>query len=259
MNKQNRGQGARGIEWTDFTWNPIGGCLHGCAWRMPDGEIANCYAEDVANRLAQRAYPRGFEAHYWHPDLLDQPLKLAVPAKIFVGSMADVFGHWVPDEQIRAVLSACGEATQHTFQFLTKNAPRLLKFKFPPNAWIGVSVPPTHFMGKPLSGQQQVAMLHRALDVLGDLDVSVRWMSIEPLSWNVARELAVIRPPFEWAVIGAATNGAAVYQPDPDWIWALLDVLDQADVSVFFKGNLLLTIHGPSIPDSGPTKAGRNE
>ncbi len=25
------------------------------------------------------------------------------------------------------------------------------------------------------------------------------------------------------------------------------------------EGNLLLTIHGPSIPDSGPTKAGRNE
>jgi protein gp37 len=52
MNKQvNRKNGAivsRGIEWTDYTWNPIKGGFHACQWEMPDGSIANCYAEDVA-------------------------------------------------------------------------------------------------------------------------------------------------------------------------------------------------------------------
>ena len=37
MNKQAKSEIKRGIEWTDYTWNPIGGCQHGCRWEMPDG------------------------------------------------------------------------------------------------------------------------------------------------------------------------------------------------------------------------------
>lgn len=32
MNKQDKGNGRRGIEWTEYTWNPVGGCQHGCRW-----------------------------------------------------------------------------------------------------------------------------------------------------------------------------------------------------------------------------------
>ena len=45
MNKQDKGNGKRGIEWTDYTWNPVGGCRHGCRWEMPDGAIALCCFE----------------------------------------------------------------------------------------------------------------------------------------------------------------------------------------------------------------------
>jgi protein gp37 len=55
VNKQYKDPNHRGIEWTQYTWNPIAGCLHGCAWTMPDGAVANCYAEDVADRLAPKA------------------------------------------------------------------------------------------------------------------------------------------------------------------------------------------------------------
>ena len=50
MNKQYKNPQSRGISWTDFTWNPVRGCLHECQWRMPDGEIAICYAKLVAEK-----------------------------------------------------------------------------------------------------------------------------------------------------------------------------------------------------------------
>src|SRR5258708_28712194 len=126
MNKQNKGNGHFGIEWTDYTWNPVGGCQHGCRWHMPDGTIAECYAENVAERVSQTAYSKGFKYHYWRPQALEEPLKLKTPAKIFLHSMSDLMGHWVPAEHIEQVLDICRRADQHIFQLLTKNAPRLL-------------------------------------------------------------------------------------------------------------------------------------
>ena len=236
MNKQSKGPGKRGIEWTEYTWNPVGGCQHGCRWEMPDGTIAECYAETVAERVAQAAYPQGFEHHYWRPDLLEQPLLLSTPARIFMDSMSDLMGHWVPADQVEQVLDVCRRASQHSFQLLTKNAPRLLEFDFPPNVWVGVSAPPSIMFGRRLSGAQQRRMVSRQLDVLRQIPVPVRWMSIEPLSFDIAPLL--VDSPLEWAVIGAATNGPKTYQPRPEWVQNTLDVLDAQNTAVFFKGNL---------------------
>lgn len=231
------------IEWTDYTWNPIGGCLHGCQWAMPDGATAVCYAKTVAERVAQQAYPDGFEHHYWRPDRLVEPLNMPKPARIFVDSMSDLMGHWVPDEQIEAVLDVCRRADHHTFQLLTKNPPRLTKFKFPPNVWVGISAPPSQLMGKPLSLYQQQRWLIKGLSALSHVDVPVRWMSIEPLSWNISMDLHDFgwvgsKPILQWAVIGAATNGKTVYQPEPHWVDETVGELDAMHAPVFFKGNL---------------------
>jgi protein gp37 len=107
MNKQHKSPARRGIEWTDYTWNPVGGCQHACRWQMPDGSVAVCYAETVAERLATSAYPHGFAHHYWRPEILQEPLKVKQPAKIFLDSMSDLMGGWVPDEQVEAVLDIC--------------------------------------------------------------------------------------------------------------------------------------------------------
>lgn len=240
MNKQDKGKGGRGIEWTDYTWNPVAGCKHACRWTMPDGSVAKCYAEEVAEGIAQSAYPLGFAHHYWKPALLAEPYRLKTPSRIFMDSMSDLMGHWVHDEQIQSVLDACAAAPWHTFQLLTKNAPRLLKFTFPTNVWVGVSAPPTEFMGKPLSAQQQERYMFRALDVFPEIRASVRWMSIEPLSFDMA---ATFRRwggyvPLHWAVIGAASNGRTLYQPRREWVSDLLTLLDREGTAVFFKGNL---------------------
>lgn len=144
MNKQKTSKG-RGIEWCDYTWNPIAGCYHGCRWEMPDGTIAVCYAETTSERFRNdKVYPEGFEHYYWHPERLKKPSTITTPSKIFVGSMADVFGNWVPEEHILAVLEVAKNNPQHTFQFLTKNPSRVTKFigHIPSNAWIGASTPP---------------------------------------------------------------------------------------------------------------------
>lgn len=239
MNKQ---QGPTRIEWTDWTWNPVTGCQHGCAWRMPDGQWANCYAEDIADKMPGN-YPRGFAAHYYHPSRLIEPLEVTTPSKIFVGSMADVFGHWVPDYQIVAILDVCRQAHWHQFQFLTKNAPRLRRFDFPPNCWVGISAPPSEMMGKPLKLTKQTQWFGTAVRALSLCNAAIKWVSFEPLSFNIALRLSFndierLCDTIDWAVIGAASRGKAYYQPDPKWVDDLLSDLDKYAIPVFFKGNL---------------------
>jgi len=240
-----------GIEWTKtvlpdgnerqgYTSNPVAGCQHKCRWQMPDGSIAICYAEEVANGIASANYPNGFESHYWFPERLQEPFSLKEPARIFIDSMSDLMGHWVPDEQIKAVLNVARKAERHTFQLLTKNAPRLLKFEFPLNVWPGNSMPPDFMMGERLTCQQQERMLRRGLQVLAELYPKrlITWMSFEPLSWDVSAIVADYPYALRWAVIGAASNGPKYYQPDPEHVRRLLAVLDGFGVPVFFKGNL---------------------
>ncbi len=239
-----------GIEWTrlprpdgthrpGYTWNPVTGCLHDCGWRMPNGKQASCYAKTLAEspRLAS-FYPEGFAQHAWHPKRLLEPLKVKEPAGIFLDSMSDLMGHWVPTWQIDKVLDICRQAHWHTFFLLTKHAPRLAQFVFPPNVWVGCSSPPDSFMGHPLSRTQQAAMLARSLQVLSAVDAAVRWMSFEPLSWDVADIISQYPDVLDWAVIGAASQGRTHCPPDPDVLQHLLEVLDAHGVPVFFKGNL---------------------
>lgn len=239
MNKQKKATG-RGIEWTDYTWNPIRGCFHACQWRMPDGTIANCYAEDVASRVAGHAYPLGFEHHYWQPKLIGEPARVKEPSKIFVGSMADVFGHWVPDDQIETVLDvARSYANWHTYQFLTKNPRRLLTKDFTANCWIGASSPPDFMWNKPLSIDQRERMLRITLETFDQMsDEPVTWMSAEPLSWDITPILKDYPYALDWIVIGAASNGRTYYPPDERHVEKLVDYCDNLGISVFFKGNL---------------------
>lgn len=249
MNKQNKGNGKRGIEWCDWTSNPIRGCLHGCSWTMPDGTVANCYAEDVADRVAQKAYPKGFEHHYWNPDELKLWGKIPAGDKVFVGSMADVFGHWVPAHQIELVLEHAAMRPDVTFQFLTKNPKRVLDFMFkiPRNCWIGASTPPSFMWNNELDDHRRMRLMATTLGVLSQLREAgiTTWVSAEPLNVDLGFVLwsnMVNYPdepyPIDWIVVGAASNGAKYYPPDEKLLTNLLRVLDSNKTPVFFKGNL---------------------
>jgi len=240
MNRQQRNATSRGIEWTDWTWNPTAGCMHGCTWRMPDGSIAECYAKRIAEGLARRTYPFGFEHHYWRKHALTEPLREETPGRIFVGSMADLFGHWVPADQIWQIMDIMQRAHWHTFQTLSKYPIRLPEFNpFPPNVWVGVSLP----AGRLMSATGAARALKTYLRQMTRIEASVRFMSIEPLWFDAGHVFAEWAAhngglPFEWVVVGAATSGPKTFQPDPVWVQRLLNVLDEQAVPVFFKGNL---------------------
>ena len=233
----------RGIEWCDETLNPTGGCMHDCKWVMPDGTVAGCYAKKLAeNGVAKANYPQGFEYHYWRPHLLRQLTAGNQPLLIFCDSMSDLFAANVPGEHIRAVLGAMRQAPHHTYQSMTKAAPQLLKYAadLPPNLWVGVSSPPDWFMGNRLSQRLQESMLHRSLDVLQEVKAktgNIVWMSAEPISWDLTVVIGKDHP-LDWMVVGAASAGPRYFQPNVSHVRNLLEVVDETETPLFYKGNI---------------------
>lgn len=198
---------------------------------------------DVARKMQAADDAAAYQAMADDPTV-DQAAwrELADKAKAELDSMSDLMGHWVPREQIEQVLAVCRETPQHQYQLLTKNAPRLLQFEFPDNVWVGVSAPPSEMMGKRLSVQQQSAMVRRQWEVMARVKAKIRWMSIEPLSFDIVGDFYGTglshKPPFEWFVIGAASNGRTIYQPHPAWVGGVVGYADLLHIPVFFKGNL---------------------
>lgn len=235
--------GGRGIEWCDETRNVIGGCMHECRWQMPDGTVAICYAEQLAESgVAKSNYPQGFKHHYWRKEQLNALIRGKEPLLIFCDSMSDLFAKAVPEEQVRAILATMREAPHHSYQSLTKAAPQILKFanELPPNLWVGVSSPPDWILGKRLSRQQQAAMLRKSLAVLAEVKKrtgNIVWMSAEPVSWDLTEVIDAAHP-LDWIVVGAASNGPRYYQPDPEHIRKLLLIMDATGTPVFYKGNI---------------------
>lgn len=242
-----------GIEWTrvknpdgsfrrGFTWNVVAGCLHDCEWNMPGGDRAECYAKTVAEKFTA-AYPDGFAHYYWHPKRLVEPSRQKEPCGIFPDSMSDLFGNWVKPEHLSKVLRVMRETPQHIYQSLTKNTIgyRTALDILPTNLWPGISSPPDHMFGHEMSDKQKEAYLHAALKTLSGLHWGfdfITWMSFEPLSQDWSKIVAAYPNALKWAVIGAASNGSTYYPPEEAHVRALIEVLDDQGVKVFFKGNM---------------------
>jgi protein gp37 len=232
-----------GISWAAWSWNPVTGCRHGCEY---------CYAREIAHRWPE-SYPAGFEALF-HDERLAAPANTRIPAahqgdpayrRVFVCSMADLYGQWVPAEWIDRVHEAMLESLQWEYILLTKFPARYLKVQIPPGAWVGTSV----------DEQKRVHIAERAF---ADLDVprERKWLSLEPL-----------REPLEFSdltmfggvVIGAQTEtqqpGGTVsaYAPPIDWVARLIVQAREAGCRLHIKPNLLGVTNpkqpGMQLPD----------
>jgi hypothetical protein len=128
------------IEWAMWSCNPITGCEHDCPY---------CYAREIATfgKFA-KAYPAGFKPTLW-PRRLLAARAMSLPKEamsdtryknVFLGSMADMFGRWLPAEWIEAVLKMIREAPGWNFLCLTKFPKRMAEFEIPSNAWMGTTV-----------------------------------------------------------------------------------------------------------------------
>lgn len=171
-------------------------------------------------------YPWGFNPTL-HRHLLKQPEVWHEPRVIFVCSMADLFGAWVPDEWIDEVFKACEEAPQHTYLFLTKNPSRYCQLddagKLPhkENWWFGST------WTKPGN-----------CIFTGGVGTNT-FVSIEPLlaEPDIIHGTGV----FDWMIIGAETgNRKEKVIPKKEWIEKLCWAADnQANCPVFMKDSLI--------------------
>ncbi len=205
----------KNIEWAERTWNPLTGCKRGCTWTAPGGKVVECYAKTICERFKHQ--PR-FDEPVWHEDRLMQPFKWRKPSRIFVCSMADLFGYWVRREYIHNVLNVASKLPQHIFLLLTKNPKRLMRFDYPPNCWAGATVDTNNLL-LPTGAY-----------------AAVRWVSFEPLVNDVWPSYPRLKWLVDWVVIGALSAGAKKYQPKREWVEHILEAAE--GLPVFMKDNL---------------------
>jgi protein gp37/ParB-like chromosome segregation protein Spo0J len=220
-----------GISWAAWSWNPVTGCLHGCNY---------CYARELATRDSySKAYPVGFTPLFHHQRLA-APANTRVPRahtddpayrRVFVCSMADLYGRWVPDEWIEQVHASCRANPQWDYLMLTKFPTRYVDLALPATAWIGTSV----------DEQKRVRIAEDAFRRIEG--VRVRWLSLEPLREPLEfSDLSM----FDWVVIGAQTEthqpGGRVepaFAPPFEWVARIAAQAREAGCRVHMKPNLL--------------------
>lgn len=268
------------IEWCDYTWNPVTGCKHDCPYcyarvianRFKPQELQlmniadcrpivpiskknlGCYECDLpvqltdfsGKKLRTTPYPQGFKPTF-HKYRLDEPVKKTKGVKIFVCSMADLFGEWVPMEWIKSVLKTCEAAPQHTFIFLTKNPRGVQGFDFPANCWCGTSVENQEKADERIPELLNINC--RTLFVsyepaLGPVDFAKWLKEKKELSYkddgighlNVPY-FRVTQRKLNWLIVGVQT-GPGAKEPDREWIWQAIEQANAANVPVFVKDNV---------------------
>lgn len=180
-----------------------------------------------------KPYPYSFDPTF-HRYKLGEPQRWKKPRTIFVCSMADLFGDWVPDEWIQKIFEACDKASQHRYMFLTKNPSRyaellnlLPKHRRPPNVaemWFGQS-----FTGA-----------ERNYTPLALPPWQYRFASIEPLLRNLSRAEAMeIAATNEWIIVGAETGvrkGKII--PKREWVENIVEAAQITGMKIFMKDSL---------------------
>lgn len=251
------------IDWCDSTWNPVTGCLHGCAY---------CYARRIAERFRAReiwdpecqcqrdliergmlkgtgkplelnypweqknrdgsitnaAYPFGFEPTF-HRYKLDEPQRWKKHRTIFVCSMADLFGDWVPDEWIAEVFRACEAAPQHRYLFLTKNPERYVDLyekgilRTNRSFWYGSTA----------TRSNEPFFYSRIPD-----DNPNTFCSIEPILEPFVAVPEIIEK-LDWVIVGAETgNRKEKIVPQKEWIEEIADECKRCRVPILMKESL---------------------
>jgi len=205
------------IEWTEFTWNPVSGCI-----KVSQG-CKNCYAERMAKRLkamGSARYVNGFKPTL-HWDLIDAPRSWKKPRLVFVNSMSDLFQEDVPEDFIRRVFETMEACPQHTFQILTKRSERLSsmapRLSWPPNVWMGVSI-------------EDARVINRATE-LSCVPAAIRFLSCEPLIGPL--EDLPLRN-IDWVIVGGE-SGPRARAMESAWVKSIRRQCRAHGVAFFFK------------------------
>lgn len=207
--------------WVDFTKNYIRGeCKHKCIY---------CY---VPKTRAARFY-KG------EPQLIEKELteNMGSDKTIFIGSMTDMFGEWIPAEWIERILEHCRKYPYNTYLFQSKNPIRFLEFlnHFPMHTIFGTTIESNRYTPEiskaPHPSLRMTAMCK--LDNKYD-----KMVSIEPVMWfdvdSMLDWIYAINPKF--VSIGADSKGHHLPEPSAEKVQRLIAGL--GDIEVKLKSNL---------------------
>lgn len=292
------------IDWCDATWHPVTGCLHGCEYcyarriaeRFRAREIydpeCQCQRHLIARgmlkgtgkpleldypweqknkdgSITNAAYPFGFEPTF-HRYRLDEPQRWKNPRNIFVCSMADLFGEWVPDEWIKQVFEACEAAPQHRYLFLTKNPARFGSINgwnhrhnnefAKDNMWFGTTITRQYELNRMLKLPYGNAHTFLSVEpILERIDID-HYLPTSDARWrcsycghyaiNYANHCGSCshiggysgsfrKQPVNWIILGAESgNRKDKVVPRREWIDNIVQICDERNIPVFMKESL---------------------
>lgn len=165
-------------------------------------------------------YPFGFVPTF-HRYRLDE-YQNKKGRNIFVCSMADLFGDWVPDAWIEEVFNACEKAPQHNYLFLTKNPERYVELinntdffvKTKGNMWFGYSY----------TGKESKQWWNPDYNIFASVEPI-----LEPI--NIPR--------CKWIIVGAETGRRKdKVIPKREWIEDIVYECRKADIPLYMKSSL---------------------
>jgi protein gp37 len=218
------------IEWTEKTWNPMTGC------RIVSEGCRHCYATQMAYRLAAMGLPqyRGVTKKakngsiQWTGKIQEVESALAIPLKtkkptlFFVNSMSDLFHEDVDTSFLDQVFQVISATPQHTYQILTKRAPRMASYfqnhPVPANVWLGVSV------------ENRKQGLPRIKE-LQKIHATVRFLSIEPLLEDLGN---INFKGIHWVIVGGESGNQARPMKE-EWVRRIQRQCCKQQVKFFFK------------------------
>lgn len=188
-------------------------------------------SEPVKAKGKKVPYPFDFEPTFYRY-LLDKPQHWKKPKTIFVCSMADLFGTWVPDEWIAEVFAACEAAPWHRYLFLSKNPGRYCDLEraglmpHGDNFWFGATFDHSNWPG------------HDAGDFYYPCyPKKNRFISFEPLLYDIGAHIGSTGA--QWHIIGAETgNRKDKILCKREWVEHIVEYSDRNGIPVFMKESL---------------------
>jgi protein gp37 len=177
----------------------------------------------MANRLqamGKERYRNAFKLTL-QPDTLPIPLQWKKSRMIFVNSMSDLFHRDVPLGYIQQCFGVMEQATQHTFQILTKRPERVSKIShllpWPTNVWMGTSVENVDYVWR--------------IDSLRQVPAHVRFLSIEPLLGPIP---SLPLDGIHWVIVGGE-SGPCAREMREEWAVEIREQCLARQVPFFFK------------------------